>query len=295
MKNQSRSTELPGAPAWFQSSLPSAPTWFQSSAEQIEFESVGNAHRDDDCSTDGPEFDELDTAEAAGTNPRDMKSNAEFERRPSAVTAAELQSIRVRDVMLGGVAATILFAVFSVGFLSRGFMMPTRDAGLQPTVGASEIPVQRPSDAAPSLIAAQSNPAASTVIASVSAPKLPQPNVDDPVETKAAAPPDQPITAVPQLKLPDSLTHSIMAKPTLGGLKMAATQPVSLNLASSTIAAQPATNGQTAQCSGPPQGTLGTRIAWADTPDESWQLARDQSKLVFMMHVSGNFEKPGFT
>ena len=295
MNNQFRSTELLGAPAWFRSSLPGAPAWFQSSAERIEFETAARRPLDDDFSADEPEFDELDTAEAAGAIPPDVQSNAESNPQSFTVTASDAPSIRVRDVMLGGVAATILFAVFSVGFLSGGLMMPTRDSGLQPTAGAtSEIPVQRPSDAAPPLIAAQSNPAASTVIASVSAPKLPQPNVDDRVETKAAASPEQPMTAVPQLKLPDSLTHSIMAKPTLGSLKMAAAQPVSLNLASS-----PATNGQTGQCSapaqGPVQGTLGTKIAWADTPDESWQLARDQSKLVFMMHVSGNFEKPGFT
>ena len=291
MKNESRNTELPGAPAWFQSSLPSAPVWFQSSAERIEFETTDNEPHNDGFNADEPDFVELDTAEATGT----IGPNAEFERQSSAATASEAQSIRVRDVMLGGVAAPILFAVFSVGFLSRGLMMPTRDSGFRPVVEAtSEIPVQRPNDAVPSLIAARSNPAASTVMASVSAPKLPQPEVGDQVEPKAAASPDQP---PPQLKLSDPLPHSIMAKPTPGTLKMTAAQPVSLNLAMST--AQSATDGQIGQCSGPPQGPVqgefGTKIAWADTPDESWQLARDQSKLVFMMHVSGNFEKPGFT
>jgi hypothetical protein len=201
--------------------------------------------------------------------------------------------------MLGGAAATVLFAVFSIGFLSRGLMLPSVGPDLGPPSGAiAEIPVQRQSDANRLPIPAESGPAAPTVIASVSAPILPQSGAGFRVEATAIAASDQP-TAAPQLKLPDALTHAIMARPTLGSLKMAAAQPVSLNLASSTIAGQSAADGQTGQCSGPPQGpvqgTLGTKIAWADTPDESWQLARDQDKLVFMMHVSGNFEKPGFT
>jgi hypothetical protein len=299
MNDQFRSTKLPGAPVWFQPSLPGAPAWFQPSAERIEFETATSQPRNDDFSADEPEFDEPDPAQAAGVIPPDVKTKVEFEPQSSAATASAAPGMRIRDVMLGGAATTVLFAVFSVGFLSRGLMMPSRDSNLRPPSGATaEIPAQRQSETPPAPIPAESGPAAPTAVASVSAPKPPQPKVDDRVETEAAAP-DQPMAAAPQLKLPDSLTHSIMAKPTLGSLKMAAAQPVSLNLASSAIAAQTTTNGQTAQCSGPPQGpvegTLGTKIAWADTPDESWQLARDQKKLVFMMHVSGNFEKPGFT
>jgi hypothetical protein len=39
----------------------------------------------------------------------------------------------------------------------------------------------------------------------------------------------------------------------------------------------------------------GTVLAWADTPSDAYRMADAQDKLVFMIHVSGNFEIPGFT
>lgn len=39
----------------------------------------------------------------------------------------------------------------------------------------------------------------------------------------------------------------------------------------------------------------GTALHWANSPGEAVSLARQQSKLVFMIHVSGNFAIPEFT
>ena len=41
--------------------------------------------------------------------------------------------------------------------------------------------------------------------------------------------------------------------------------------------------------------SLGTVLKWADSPADAYQVAEQQDKLVFMIHVSGNFEIPGFT
>jgi hypothetical protein len=43
------------------------------------------------------------------------------------------------------------------------------------------------------------------------------------------------------------------------------------------------------------EGCFGTRVEFVDTPKEAAALARKQEKLVFVLHVSGNFEDPRFT
>ena len=39
----------------------------------------------------------------------------------------------------------------------------------------------------------------------------------------------------------------------------------------------------------------GTKVEFLDTPKEAATLAKKQEKLVFVLHVSGNFEDPRFT
>lgn len=41
--------------------------------------------------------------------------------------------------------------------------------------------------------------------------------------------------------------------------------------------------------------SLGTALNWADTPADAYRQAGEAEKLVFLIHVSGNFEIPGFT
>ena len=39
----------------------------------------------------------------------------------------------------------------------------------------------------------------------------------------------------------------------------------------------------------------GTRVEFFDTPSEAAKVAKKEQKLVFVLHVSGNFEDPRFT
>jgi hypothetical protein len=42
-------------------------------------------------------------------------------------------------------------------------------------------------------------------------------------------------------------------------------------------------------------GTCGTSVAFVSSPKLAAQRAREEEKLLFILHVSGNFEDPGFT
>jgi hypothetical protein len=42
-------------------------------------------------------------------------------------------------------------------------------------------------------------------------------------------------------------------------------------------------------------GSYGTTVDFVDTPSEAAKLAKKGEKLVFVLHVSGNFEDPRFT
>jgi len=42
-------------------------------------------------------------------------------------------------------------------------------------------------------------------------------------------------------------------------------------------------------------GSHGTRIDFVDTPQQAAKIAKKEQKLVFVLHVSGNFEDPRFT
>jgi hypothetical protein len=46
-----------------------------------------------------------------------------------------------------------------------------------------------------------------------------------------------------------------------------------------------------AECS----GDYGTEVKFVESPAEAAKLATKQEKLVFVLHVSGNFENPEFT
>ena len=41
--------------------------------------------------------------------------------------------------------------------------------------------------------------------------------------------------------------------------------------------------------------SLGTKLVWARSPEEAAKQAEESGKLVLVLHVSGNFENPGFT
>jgi hypothetical protein len=41
--------------------------------------------------------------------------------------------------------------------------------------------------------------------------------------------------------------------------------------------------------------TYGTSVHWAGSPEDAAKKAKEQEKLVFILHVSGHFEDPKFT
>lgn len=49
------------------------------------------------------------------------------------------------------------------------------------------------------------------------------------------------------------------------------------------------------QKSGAACSAHGTRVEFFDTPSEAAKVAKKEQKLVFVLHVSGNFEDPRFT
>jgi len=56
------------------------------------------------------------------------------------------------------------------------------------------------------------------------------------------------------------------------------------------LAAGPAARAEEATC-----GKHGTTIEFLDTPAEAAKQAKKETKLVFVLHVSGDFEDPRFT
>jgi hypothetical protein len=57
---------------------------------------------------------------------------------------------------------------------------------------------------------------------------------------------------------------------------------------------EPAACGQTEQVCAVDR-SLNTALTWAKSPGAASEQAREEGKLVFLIHVSGNFEDPGFT
>jgi len=51
----------------------------------------------------------------------------------------------------------------------------------------------------------------------------------------------------------------------------------------------------TAKGDGPTCSAFGTSVDFFDTPTEAAKKALKEEKLVFVLHVSGNFEDPRFT
>jgi hypothetical protein len=57
---------------------------------------------------------------------------------------------------------------------------------------------------------------------------------------------------------------------------------------------EPAAGGQAVQVCAVDR-SLNTALTWAKSPGAASEAARKEGKLVFLIHVSGNFEDPGFT
>jgi hypothetical protein len=61
------------------------------------------------------------------------------------------------------------------------------------------------------------------------------------------------------------------------------------------LPAQPAPPKKVEKTEGATCGAFGTTVEFADSPSEAAKQAKKEEKLVFVLHVSGNFEDPRFT
>ncbi len=73
-----------------------------------------------------------------------------------------------------------------------------------------------------------------------------------------------------------------------GGPAVTPPQPVVRPVKPVKPAPPPKTEGATC-------GDFGTSVEFADSPVEAAKKAKKEQKLVFVLHVSGNFEDPRFT
>ena len=61
------------------------------------------------------------------------------------------------------------------------------------------------------------------------------------------------------------------------------------------LLAQAARAGEPAKKEKDADSCHGTKVEFVDTPKEAAEIAKKEQKLVFVLHVSGNFEDPRFT
>ena len=69
----------------------------------------------------------------------------------------------------------------------------------------------------------------------------------------------------------------------------------SLVFASSVFAESPVDEPKAADVTAEGCRNFGTAIDWVTSPQEAARLARQESKLLMVMHLSGNFAKEAFT
>ncbi len=84
------------------------------------------------------------------------------------------------------------------------------------------------------------------------------------------------------------LAAALLEMVLLGGFSAAGNGPPALNVPPGSTA--PATCTTEGGC-----GNYGTSVKFLPTPSEAARRARQEEKLVFVLHVSGHFEDPKFT
>jgi hypothetical protein len=110
--------------------------------------------------------------------------------------------------------------------------------------------------------------------APVEAPPAPEPQVAaESVRVEAPPAPKQPVTAPPA---PEQ--------------QASAPPPSPPEVADSSVLKLAAAQGKGTTCQ-----QYGTAVSFYDSPAEARAKAREEDKLVFVLHVAGNFEEPGFT
>ncbi len=189
---------------------------------------------------------------------------------------------------------------FGLGFWVRGLVNGEvgRSARAAPVSAAVSPPATPPLDPAP-VFNAEREPAR-LAEARVQAPVLAAPPTPPAEAAPLAAastkpPPDRPVGPVPdQTPAPAAPERFVLhqAAPR-ASLPFVLPEKPSFALADLKLD-EPAASGQTEQVCAVDR-SLNTALTWAKSPGEASEQARKERKLVFLIHVSGNFEDPGFT
>lgn len=152
----------------------------------------------------------------------------------------------------------------------------SRAMAIEPmTTAELQVPIDEPADAQPSIVDS--------------------PDVE-PIDVAVSAPDSEPVAPEPAVVEDSSSTKTeqVPAEEVADETFVKSDPPViqSLEMLSSVSETAPVCKDGTCK---KPEKTLGTTLAWAESPAEAYRMAASQDKLVFLIHVSGNFEIPGFT
>ena len=171
-------------------------------------------------------------------------------------------------------------------------------SNIQPSTVSIVAPNPGPLEAAES--AAEVNPPETVAAVTVSPlAAAPEPTSEESVTPVASAPPPPPIESAPPPERaaepevsrpaatdspaePATLPATAALLSTLTPVKVASIIPPP-----STQVCEPAKNLKDRK--------LSTALTWSESVDEAARQADEEEKLVFLIHVSGNFESPGFT
>ncbi len=191
---------------------------------------------------------------------------------------------------------------FAIGFWVRGLIDGDagRSARAGPELAAAVRPVTSHPDHPPAVTAERVEPERQAET-QVKTPIVAGPRATPPAQAAPLAaastkpPPHRPVRSVrdqtPTRALPERFVLREPAPRT--SLPFVLPEKPSFALADLKLD-EPAACGQTEQVCAVDR-SLNTALTWAKSPGAAFEQARSEGKLVFVIHVSGNFEDPGFT
>jgi hypothetical protein len=201
--------------------------------------------------------------------------------------------------ILALVAGAGLCIAFATGFWVRGLI--DRDVGQSGQAGPELTAAGRPVTAhlgpPPAVRAERVEPGRPAKTPAVAAAPTTPPAKAAPLAAAAAKrPPDRPVRSVRDqastLAAPERFVLRQPARRT--SLPFVLPEKPSFALADLKLDEPAEACGQTAQVCAVDR-SLNTALTWAKSPGAASEQARTEGKLVFVIHVSGNFEDPGFT
>jgi hypothetical protein len=202
--------------------------------------------------------------------------------------------------MLAGAAGAGLCIAFATGFWVRGFIEGdvSRSARAGPETAAAARPVTSHLDHPPVVKAERVEPESLTETQAkrpiVGPPPATPPAEAGPVAAASTKPlPDRPVRPVRDQISTRAALERFVLRDAAPRAPFVLPEKPSFALADLQLD-EPAAWGQTEQVCAVDR-SLNTALTWAKSPGAASEQARKEGKLVFLIHVSGNFEDPGFT